>query len=709
MRAPNGGHAKNAGDFAGHRFTEGLAGPTPRPSYSPPASSASPRLCSRLGLCALLCLHLAGFAWAQKGGADLSEASLETLMNIEVTSASKKQEKLSQTAAAIFVITQEDVRRSGATSIPELLRMVPGLNVAHIDANKWAISARGFNDRFANKMLVLMDGRTVYTPLFSGVYWDVQDTLLEDIERIEVIRGPGATLWGANAVNGVINVITKQAKDTQGGLVTAGAGNQERGFSAVRYGGKLNGRGYYRFFAKYVNRDNFANPSGQDAADGWAILRGGFRTDWNLTSRDSLTVQGDFYNGSAGETVPGVTSLSPPITGFFDDRNHLAGGDLLGRWNHKFSARSDTTLQLYYDRSNRRDTQLGEVRHTFDLDLQHHVILGTRHDIVWGLEYRFTTDQTTGSLTISFNPSSRGDHFFNAFLQDEVVLFPDRLRLMLGTKFDDNPYSGLEILPNFRLLWTPHPHHAVWAAFSKADRVPSRADAGLRLNLAAFPGAGGTTNLLALLGNPQLEDEHVWANELGYRAQLSKRLSLDLATFYNSYDDLRSSVPGTPFFESTPPLPHLVLPLVFQNALRGETHGVEAAASWQAASRWKLSGGYTWFQPRLGRIASVGNASTTTTTENSPHQWNLRSNLNLPRRLELDTSLYYVGRLSNAGIPSYVRFDGRLGWRPTESLEISVVLQNLLDDRHPEFGSPRQAVEATEVKRSAYAKLTWRF
>lgn len=676
------------------------------PQRAPRANTLAIR---NLLFCAALLFSLESDARAQQRPVDLTTVSIEDLMQLQVTSASKKQERFFDTAAAIYVITQEDIRRSGATSIPELLRTVPGLDVAHIDASKWAISSRGFNDRFANKMLVLIDGRTVYSPLFSGVNWDVQDTLLEDIERIEVIRGPGATLWGANAVNGVINIITKAAKDTQGGLVTAGAGNQERGFGAVRYGGQAGHNGYYRFFAKYFNRDEFANPSGQDAADTWNILRGGFRTDWTLSGRDTLTVQGDFYNGSAGETVPEVLSLSPPITAAVNDRNHLAGGNLLSRWNRVLSPRSGISLQFYYDGTDRRDSRVGEVRHTVDFDFNHHLALGKRHDVVWGLGYRYTADSTVGSLSISFNPSRRRDNLFSSFVQDEIVLLPDRLRLTLGAKLEHNGYTGFEFQPNVRLLWTPHARHAIWAAFSHADRVPSRADTALRVNLAAFPGTGGVTTLISLLGNPQLEEEDVWASEVGYRAELSKRLSLDLAAFYNSYKNLRASEPGTPFFETSPAPPHLVLPQIFQSALRGETHGVEIAPSWHATNRWKLAGGYAWLRGNLHWIVPGAVMSSPPPDLNSPHhQWSLRSYVNLPRNFEFDTSLFYVGSLSGPGVPRYVRLDTRLGWRPAESLEISLVGQNLLDARHAEFGSAGEGVNATQVRRSVYAKFAWR-
>ena len=698
-------------DLAHLSFAEKFDEMHPLHSCLPSGSVSGCLAMFRLFLSALLFVSLTTFAWAQKPKPDLAEASLETLINMEVTSVSKKQEKLSKTAAAIYVITQEDIRRSGTSSIPELLRMVPGLDVAHIDANKWAISSRGFNELFADKMLVLIDGRTMYTPLFSGVYWDVQDTLLEDIDRIEVIRGPGATLWGANAVNGVINIITKQAKETQGGLVTVGTGNQERGLGAVRYGGKLGDRSYYRFFAKYFKRDAFAKSSGERATDGWNILREGFRTDWKVTDQDLLTVQGDFYNGSAGGSVPGVVSLSPPTTVSVDDRAHLAGGNVLGWWKHAFSDRSDTTLHFYYDRADRRDVLLSEIRHTVDLDFDHHLALGNRHDIVWGLGYRFTAGRTAGSLTFSFNPSARGDGLYSGFVQDEITLLPDRLRLTLGTKLEHNNYSGLEIQPNIRLLWTPHDHHAIWAAVSRAVETPSRFEASGRLNDNVSPGAGGTPVLVVDFGNPRLPAESVLANEFGYRAQLSTRFSFDLAAFYNIYRSLHTEEPGVPFVESSPPPAHLVLPEIFDNRMHGETHGTEIAANWNVTSRWSLRIGYTSLQMHLHSDQSTGEPleGKEVEGENPKHQFHFRSQLNLPHKLEFDTALHYVSRLSSLGVPGYTRLDSRLGWRPGEHFELGVVGQNLLDTRHPESGSAEHFASVTQVKRSIYGKLTWRF
>src|ERR1700693_28271 len=336
-----------------------------------------------LFLAALLLFSAIG-AMAQTQGSpdDLSKLSIEALMNVEVTSVSKREQKLSQAAAAIFVITQQDIRRSGATNIPDLLRMVPGLEVAQINANTWAISSRGFNSPFANKMLMLIDGRSVYSPTFSGVFWDIQDTILEDIDRIEVIRGPGATVWGANAVNGVINIITKKAADTQGAMLTVGGGNLLHGIGEVREGAKIGSAAAYRVYGKYFDNTHYIAPSGQDARDKWQMGRAGFRVDWNSSARDTVMVEGEMYGGKTGQTVTRFVSLTAPFTQTFTDQTSLAGGDGLARWTRTISKTSDMSLQVYFDRTNRNNAIFGENRNTFDLDFQHHFAPGEREDLV---------------------------------------------------------------------------------------------------------------------------------------------------------------------------------------------------------------------------------------------------------------------------------------------------------------------------------------
>jgi iron complex outermembrane recepter protein len=401
-------------------------------------------------LCALLLGPTAANAQSHVGpSTDLAEASLEDLMNTQVTSVSRKEQKLSKVAAAIYVITQEDIRRSGATTIPDLLRMVPGLDVAQVDANSWAISSRGFNDPRANKLLVLIDGRTVYDPTFSGVYWDQQSVPLEDVERIEVIRGPGATVWGANAVNGVINIITKSSKATQGGLVTAGGGSSEA-HELVQYGGKAGRNGTYRIFGSYDNYNNHVNKADQSADDAWHLTHGGFRSDWDLTPRDTLTAEADIIAGRERQVLTTFISLYPPLAATFDNPIRPGGGDILGRWTHTFSGRSDMALQVYYNGINRTDYGARELSNTFDLDFQHHLAIGSRQDVVWGFEYRHTSDSILQGYAISFNPSSLSQNLTSAFVQDEIRL-ADSVSLTLGSKIEHNIYTGFEAEPSGRL------------------------------------------------------------------------------------------------------------------------------------------------------------------------------------------------------------------------------------------------------------------
>ena len=637
-------------------------------------------------------------------GEDLTELSLEALMDVEVTSVSKREEKFFEAAAAIYVITAEDIRRSGAESIPEALRMVPGLHVARIDANKWAISARGFTFRLADKMLVLIDGRSVYTPLFAGVYWNVQDTLMEDIERIEVIRGPGATLWGANAVNGVINIITKSAKDTQGGLLTGTIGTYEHGLGGFRYGGKLGKDAWFRIYTKYFNRDRY--PGG---ADDWRVMRGGFRLDWDTTEQDSLTFQGDIYDGDAGQRLTLSGFLTPPYSHTFDDDIAIRGGNVLARWRHTFSKRSDMSLQFYYDRMERNEAVLDDTRDTVDLDFQHRFGLGERHDVIWGLGYRYTSDRIGNSFTFTLDPQSRGDHLVNAFVQDEITLIEDRLNLTLGSKFEHNDYTGFEVQPSMRLAWTPNEQHTVWGSISRAVRSPSRVDDDMRLNFAAFPGPMGSVRMMSLFGNRDFKSEELIAYELGYRIRPTKNLSLNLTTFYNVYDQLQTHEPGVPFFEGSPPPPHMVIPLRIANKMDGESYGVELGANCKVTDFWKLRAGYTWLQVQLHRDHASGDTTSEGIEGDSPHhQVNLRSYLDLPGNWEFDTALYYVDSLPNQETHSYVQLDVRLGWRPKKNIELSVGVKNVLWDRHREFGMA-SGIHPTEVPPMVYGKFTWRF
>lgn len=651
-------------------------------------------------------------SWGAEGGnLNLSELGIEELLNIQVTSVAKKGQKLSDAAAAVFVVTREDIRRSGATSIPELLRMVPGLQVARLDANKWAISARGFNDRFADKLLVLMDGRTVYTPVFSGVYWDVQDTMLEDIDRIEVIRGPGAALWGANAFNGVINIITKHAQETQGSLLSAGAGTGERGFGGARHGGRIGDDTYYRLYARYFDRSGGVDAAGREGEDDWSVLRGGFRVDSDLTARDTLTVQGDIYHGREGETY-NLPLLVPPFSRTLDARTDMAGGNILTRWTRSLSDTADLSLQLYYDRTEREMAVWGENSDTIDVDFQNRFRFGSRQEITWGFGYRFSHERMDSSPAVTFSPENRSDDLYSFFLQDDISLIEERLRLVLGSRFEHNEFTGFEIQPNARLIWTPDYRQTLWAAVSRAVRTPSLAETTYRnesVTVAPGTDTGGLPALLSVSGSEGFKSGTLLAFEAGYRAEPVEHLTVDLSLFYNRYNDLRSFELGTPFV-ATPP-PHIVFPAVLANKMNGETWGIEAVADWAAREWWRLQAAYTYLKMGLDLDSGSNSQPYLKFVEGtSPrHQGSLRSSMDLGRGVELDLWIRYVDRLHFFAIDRYVTVDARLAWKPVRNLELSLVGRNLADSHHPEFNSLILPTAPTEVERSYYGKVTWRF
>src|SRR3989442_11260408 len=547
-----------------------------------------------------VCLTATTEAQTSRSVPDVTAMSMEALMNMKVTSVSKHTQKVADAAAAIFVITQEDIRRSGATSIPEALRLAPGLEVARIDQNKWAIGSRGFNGRFDNKLLVLIDGRSVYTPLFSGVYWNVQDVMLEDIDRIEVIRGPGATLWGANAVNGVINIISKKAKDTQSAVVTAGAGTEERGSGSVRYGSKI-GNTSYRAYGKYFNWGPSVYPSGTTAHDGWDALRGGFRADWAPAGANSLTLQGDIYRSKYGETLT-VPSLNSPYSSTFPNNGHYSGATILGRWNHS-SEGSSMSLQMYYDNTTIADNSLFvDHQNIFDMDFQHGFSVGDSQQFVWGLGYRSIRDRNDPSFSVSLRPNQLTLNHFSAFIQDEISLVDNRLRLTFGSKLEHNDFTGFEVQPNARLLWTLTPNQSVWTAVSRAVRTPALTEEGLRLNSAVIPPLTPGVNptpfpaVITVFGSHQFQSEDLLAYEVGYRVQATSTFSTDIATFYNKYSILRTAEPRSPFLEGSPAPTDLVIPFVASNKMSGGTYGVEIFADWRVAPKWRLVGSYSYLQ-----------------------------------------------------------------------------------------------------------------
>jgi len=676
-----------------------------------------------VGRSALLVLVLGYPCWAQAPPGtehpqgDLTQVSIENLMNMEVTSVSKKEQKLSKVAAAIFVITQEDIRRSGATNIPDLLRMVPGLDVGQINGSTWAIGSRGLNQQFANKLLVMVDGRSVYSPTFSGVFWDTLDLPLFDIERIEVIRGPGGTIWGANAVTGVISIFTKKAAQTSGTVLETGGGNLLQGFGTAQYGGTVGKKTDFRVYTKYFSQNHLLDLNGQSGADGWHRLRGGFRTDSNLSSKDSLTFEGDLSVGREGEfgfELPSVTS--PGFVAVSEEIN-LANGSLESIWNHTYSGGSDSTLQFSYDQHRRGDPLNPELRNTYDLAFRHDFALGSRQDIVWGLGYRYTADRIGGTLTVAMNPPNRALQLFDAFLQDEIALVPERLFLTAGIKLEHNDYTGFEAMPSVRAAWSPSDHHMLWVALSEALRAPSRNDTNLVLNIGSFPGPGGTPTLLRLLGNPNFQDERLIAYEVGYRTMLSKRLSIDLAAYYNDWDKVQTTEPSGSFFETTPSPPHEVQTLVYENLIHGESHGIEVTANWRVTDWWSISPGLAIAREHFHTDPQSADTQTVLFLQgNSPdYPIRLRSHVDMRHNLAWDVSAYFDDVLENQGplsdltIPSYTRLDTGLTWKLGERFTLSLVGQNLLKDHHMEFEDVNGSMQSGQIKRSAYAKLVWQF
>ena len=636
---------------------------------------------------------------------DLTEMSMEALMDIEITSVAKKPQKKSAAAAAIFVITNDDLRRWGVTSIPEALRRVPGVDVAKIDANKWAITSRGFNSRFANKLLVLIDGRSVYTPLFAGVYWDNQDVVLQDVERIEVIRGPGGTLWGANAVNGVINIITKSATDTQGDMVSVTAGDEVRGIGVARHGGKLKNGIDYRVYAKYSDYDEAYSSAG--AHDDWRSGQLGFRSDWMQTDRDSITLQGDYYRGKAGQQVSIASGPAGPSPGTINqviDDTETDGGNLLFRWSRMTDKSSSFTLQIYYDHVGLDGKVLYEDRDTFDMEFQHRFQWMDKHDVVWGFDYRFTHDNTDNNQSFELDPSSRSVNLYSTFIQDEISL-QDNLHLTLGTKLEHNDFSGFEYQPSIRIAWGMTASQTLWGSVSRAVRTPARGEHDVILRLVPPPTADPGIPVYAE-GDDGYDSEVLTAYELGYRLNHNNIWSTDVAVFYNDYDKLRTLDP------SVDPGPPATVRSPFDNNLSGETYGLELVSQWQVGPGWRLNASYSWLDMQLHLDSNSNDTLSKSSEDASPSsKATIWSAFDFGNKLQFDAALRYVGDIEiyETSIDSYVELDLRLGWEARAGLEFSIIGQNLLDNHHPEFLPDFINTRPTEVERSIYGRVTWAF
>jgi iron complex outermembrane receptor protein len=607
--------------------------------------------------------------------AELAELSIEELGNIQVTSVSKHAERLADAPASIFVITGEDIRRSGATRLPEALRLAPNLEVARVSASSYAISARGFNqpNAIGNKLLVLIDGRSVYTPLFSGVFWDAQDVMLEDVERIEVISGPGAALWGANAVNGVINVITRRSSDSQGGYAYARSGNLERGYGA-RYGGTLGENGSYRVYGRFFDMFNTSNTNGATESDGWSKGQVGFRTDWG-TAANGFTLQGDAYRGSLDQ-LPG-------------DDSSISGNNLLGRWNRDLADWGQLQIQSYFEHTERDIPGLfAQHLNIFDVEFQHGLRAIGAHRLTWGAGYRYGDDRVSNGAVLAFLPADRRLRWSSVFAQDEIAL-EENLRLTLGAKFENNYYTGTEPLPSARLAWKPDPQRLVWGAVSRAVRAPSRIDRDLFLPARTVPAPAP-----ALDGGPDFVSEVVKVFEVGYRAQPSPQATYSISLYHNIYDKLRSVEPVS------------ATSSVLANKMEGTTDGLEAWGSYQAAKNWRLSAGVFFLRQRLRLKPDSGDANVSAAGNDPANQWLLRSSFDLPNRIELDIAVRRVGALPNPSVPAYTAADMRVAWRLQHGLELSLVGQNLLDPGHVESGDP---AAASEMARAGYVKLKWNY
>ena len=658
---------------------------------------------------------VAGLAGAAEW--DLTQLSIEDLMELKVVSATKTEQNWQDTAAAVFVITADDIRRSGATSLPEVLRLAPGVEAARIDASRWSVTIRGFSGRFANKLLVLVDGRSIYTPLFSGVHWEVQGPPLEQIARIEVIRGPGGSLWGANAVNGIINIITKPATQEPGGRISLAVGDEERTIASGSYSGSFGDQAAYRLYGQFAERDSLVTPGGQDAGDDWRIGKGGLRVDWKPSVQDTVTVQGEVYRADFDQNFQ-LFNRAPPYADARRAAVRATGGSAQVRWERQLSANSRWSLQTYYQFEDREDPLYSADLDIFDLDFQHSFALGARQEIVWGLGYRRSQDQFTDTHISQVRPAQRSTQQFSAFVQDQVELIPQRWRLIGGLKLEHNAFTGWEWQPSLRTLWTPHPDHRLWAAVSRAVRTPSRGEwDAAQVNLMTMPPSaltGGLPVLFAFRGSHALESEALTAYEIGYRWRWGDQLSADATLFRHDYDRLITAQPlGAPVLELRP-APHLFMLTTLADGGSGQKTGFELAADWRPAAQWRLRFGYSYLDSDLSRESD----GATIYSNGHRQQFSLLSSWNPHETVDVDVWWRYVNsqeknptltsRSSISNIEPYASLDLRLGWRPRKDLEFSLMGRNVLRGHHLEMVQEAFAFPV-EVERSIYGQVKWAF
>jgi iron complex outermembrane receptor protein len=628
------------------------------------------------------------------------------LFDTDIFSFSKKNEDAFDVASSIYVLSSDDIRRSGATSIPEALRLVPGLQVAKMDGHKWAISSRGFNAQFSNKLLIMIDGRTVYTPLFSGSFWDVQDYVLEDVEKIEVIRGSGGAIWGANAVNGIINIITKNAVDTQNGYASVIVGNEDRAIAEVRYGGRTKDLNHYRVYAKQANHEGL-NKINTDTSndDGYKHSQAGFRYDIRSIEDNTISIHGDLRDGKAENYFNLQKNGNTPIS---TDKNSK-GGNLVANWNKTLSSKSNFTLQTYLDYDQFDMGILSRDGRTLDVDFQHFYDFSPQNQFVWGLGYRLIKDKisetplTNGTNPLHYELSQKNDEILSAFLQDKIGLIADTLYLTLGSKFEINDYTGFEFQPSAKLTLFPSRNQTVWASVSRAVRTPTRGEESIRINNP--PQANNAVNLQA--GDSGYGAEKVIAYEIGYRIKPTRNSLFDIAGFVNDYKDVRTFNAKNNLLGVT------------TNFGEGKSYGIEITTKWQATDNWRLEAGYDFLKLDLknNQITTERNAfALALEEEKSPNnQFRLRSNYNITPKIEFDNIVYYVDSLplsgssaTVSGVPSYIRLDTRVGYLLNSNIDLSVGVQNITDRRHQEFANALFA-NKTEVGRTVYFKTAVRF
>lgn len=637
------------------------------------------------------------------------DMDLTELMNITITSVAKKEQRLVDAPAAVFVITQEDIRKSGVTHIADALAMAPGLHVAKISSSKWSISSRGFTGYTSNKLLILIDGRSVYSPAYSGTFWDAQHVMLEDVERIEVVRGPGGSLWGANAVNGVINIITKSAVETEGGLLRAGIGNQERSQGAARYGVKLSEHTYGRGYVTCDDRDaNRLVGDGSDAQDEWKSYLAGFRVDHGIQTQSDWTVQGEVSRNDEDQLFFPDWSTTPPFAFATATDVVTKGANILGRVHKEIARDKKITVQAYYDYSDRVDTFNDSTFSIFDIENQFETAIGNRNALTLGGGYRIIDGSFGEDIQVELEDTT--DNLFNVFVQDEITLIDETLLLTLGAKWEHNDYTGHEWQPGARVLLKPEKGHSLWGAIARAVRTPSLVERQTTLLTAVYPTPAGL-GATYFLGNENVGSEHVIAYEAGYRWQTDQNLSFDLALFYNDYSELQGYelLPKTTGFD-----------LAFANVMHGESYGVEAAVDWMPAPWLNFMLAYSYLEMDFSLDSDQGLVDYVTFLETaSPqHQASLRSSLDLSEDVELNLWLRYVDEIigrssenlvsSAITLDSYFIFDANLIWRPNEQLEIMVAGQNLFSDGRLQYVSEFTTLP-TEIEPSVYVKCTYTF